>query len=380
MKGLIVLLLIPICLNLEFKIEDEDYLVIPFGGKKRAMKLLIDPMGHFTYILRPVISSTMEKFKENYNFSNNFGEFEGHWEEDFMFPTKEREFGFKLRYLRVDKKDTNLDVDGVIGLGYSDHFPDNTNIYKILSKMKSIFNFKNVMTYDKAHSKLVLGEVPDFDSFNPVDFDIIPNKVQPVNLVNLTKIGFFDKSTNKVKYIDINQKAKFGLMPLLVAPKIAKNIMDEIIANIAQDNSTAKYENNAKKLYQDIYFDKSNENIKPEGIFGFGDIAYKFKHTWNAEGEKPSSSIRFALDDYGDYWYIGVDKLNINRADFDFDNKKVTMYSTSAYEIGKTKYPYIAVSLLITITFASIIAIAIRYCCHKKKQNEIKEGEELAYL
>ena len=104
--------------------------------------------------------------------SNNFGEFEGHWEEDFMFPTKEREFGFKLRYLRVDKKDTNLDVDGVIGLGYSDHFPDNTNIYKILSKMKSIFNFKNVMTYDKAHSKLVLGEVPDFDSFNPVDFDI----------------------------------------------------------------------------------------------------------------------------------------------------------------------------------------------------------------
>lgn len=379
----LVVCLIPAMLSLEFKIVDEDYLEIPIGGEKRAIKLLIDPVGHFTYILRPFISSTKIKHDETFSFDNNFGHFEGHWETDFIFPTPDRQFGFQLRYLLVDKKESNLNVDGVIGLGYSEYLPSDTNIYKILGNMKTIFDFKNVMTYDKAHSRLVIGSVPDPDSFNPVDFDILPieNPKIPVNLVELSKIGFVDKE-NEVHYFNLTQHAKFGLMPLLIAPKQSEEHLKEMLPFLTTDEpDKIKFEMNSQELYQNIFFTQPNEKIKPQAIMSFGKTGYKFAHTRkDKEDEMLSSSIRLSTMEYGNYWYIGIDKLNINRADFDFDKKKVTMYSPTAYEIGKTKYPYFAICLLSTIAFASVLAIIIRYCCSKKKQSEIKEGEELIYL
>ena len=63
------------------------------------------------------------------------------------------------------------------------------------------------------------------------------------------------------------------------------------------------------------------------------------------------SNINLNKTEALEYWYIGIDKLNINRADFDYEQMKVTMYSPSAFEIGKIRLPYLIFALLSTITF-----------------------------
>ena len=44
--------------------------------------------------------------------------------------------------------------------------------------MKAVFpDFKKLVTYDKKNSKLVIGSLPPYDSYNPVAFDIVHNVV-----------------------------------------------------------------------------------------------------------------------------------------------------------------------------------------------------------
>ncbi|MCQ2817853.1 MAG: hypothetical protein MJ252_11365 [archaeon] len=377
---LFLICLVPFIISLEIPIVDEDYVIVPIGGEKKELKLLIDPVGHFTYLLKPVESSTKILYKDDlYSFENHFGEFKGHYESDFIFPTKDKNFGFQLRYLMIDTKNTVLEADGVLGLGYSDDYQEDTNIYKILSKMDSVFKFKKVMTYDKKNKKLILGTVPEFDSFNPVAFDIKPNEDYPFNLVDLSKIGFTDKKGTH--YVDMNTKAKFGLIPAIIAPEEDKEKLEkELMPYISEDNNL-KIEMNKRNLFNDIFFDKAKADTKAKAVMLFGISAYKFDHTWKDESGKLSSTIRLGgKANLGDYWYIGIDKLNINRADFDFEEMKVTMYSPTAFEVGKIRLPYLIFSLLVTIAFLTILAISIRYCCSTKRQIEIRPGEELLYL
>jgi hypothetical protein len=193
---MISLLLVPLVISLELKIVDEDYVNVYMGGKKEPLKLLIDPVGHFTYLFKKIDSTTkVDQLEKQYSFHNIFGTFTGKWETDFIFMTPDNEFGFRLNYLFItDAKDCVLKADGVLGLGYSNDVPENANIYKILSSMDTVFKFKNVMTYDKKHSKIVLGSTPNPDSFNPVPFNLTqPDGKNPVNLVKLDKIGFIKK-------------------------------------------------------------------------------------------------------------------------------------------------------------------------------------------
>lgn len=380
---ILVLFLLPALFALDLKIVDEDYLEVQLGSKRTPLKLLIDPVGHFTYLLKDVQSSTKVDQLTPYEFSNTFGTFKGEWETDYIFLTDDKEFAFRLNYVAVkEKKDVVLDVDGVIGLGYSDTVPENANIYKILGKMKDVLQMKNVMTYDKKRSKLILGRVPEPDSFNPVSFDINENSEEnPMNLVTLDKIGFYPKGSKKPDYVEIAQKAKLGLIPVIVAPnKSTDLVVKEIVPKMTSDANTIKITANERKFFDDVFFGAPNKNIKKQGVMLFGKVGYKFDHTWT-EGEKTSSAIRIGDPvDAPEYWYIGVDKLNVNRMDFDFDTKKVILYSTSASVIGKTKYPYIFKALGISILGTILAIIFIRCFCQKKKQSTIREGEELAYL
>ncbi|MCQ2818985.1 MAG: hypothetical protein MJ252_17105 [archaeon] len=378
-----IIFLIPMIFTLDLQIIDEDYLEVAIGGEKQKLKLLIDPVGHFTYLFNKANSTTVRPENKEYSFSNNFGTFKGQWESDFIFPTPDHQFGFTLTYLMVkDKGDSVLNCDGVIGLGYSDNVPENANIYKILGSMKEVLSFKNVMTYDKNKKKLILGRVPDPDSNNPVPFDLSQNDPKnPLTLVTLSKIGFYPKNSKKPTYIDVEQPAKLGLIPVLIAPHSSKKLLFEgIMGNMTTDLASVKEIENNNKFFNDVSFTNPNSGIKKQALMMFGKIGYKFEHTWT-EKDTYTSAIRLGDETEAvGYWYIGIDKLNVNRMDFDFDKKKVILFSTTAAEIGKTKYPYLFKSLLITIVITIILIILIRLCCSKKRQNEIKEGEELLEL
>ena len=382
-KIIVALLLVPLICSLDLTIVDEDYIEVGFGGQKKPLKLLIDPVGHFTYIFKDVASPTKTKDKKKYSFSNNFGTFSGDWESDYIFPTPDKQFGFRFTYLMVtDKKDSVLNCDGVLGLGYSDKVPAEANIYKILGEMKEVMQVKNVMTYDKARKKLIIGRIPDPDSFNPVSFDLkVPNEKYPITLVTLDKIGFYPKGSKKPNYIEVNQPAKLGLIPVLIAPSSAKKLLEEqIVSNMTNDPKSIKEIENENKFFNDISFKEPSSKIKKEGLMMFGKIGYKFQHTWT-EGDSYTSAIRLGdKTEALDYWYIGIDKLNVNRMDFNFDTNKVILYSTTAAEIGKTKYPYLIKALILTIVATILCIIIVRCCCQKKIQGEIKEGEELLYL
>lgn len=377
------LLLVPLVLSLELKIVDEDYVQVYKGGRKTPLKLLIDPVGHFTYIFKKTDSITrIDQLEKEYSFHNTFGTFKGKWETDFIFMTPDEEFGFRLNYLYItESKDSVLKVDGVLGLGYADDVPANANIYKILSSMSTIFKFKNVMTYDKKNSRIVLGSTPNPDSFNPVPFNLTqPDGNNPVNLVKLNKIGFYKKGAKLPDYIDVDQNAKFGLIPVIIAPYASKDLlMKQIVPKITNKPDSIKPVINNDKFFDDIEFTEPNDSIKDKGVFLFGKVGYKFAHTWEEKG-KYTSAIRIGDDTADNYWYIGIDKLDVNRMDFDFDNKKVTLFSPSASEIGKTKYPYLFVAILCTILGTIILSCCIRKCCFKIHQKDIKEGEELAFL
>ena len=393
---IISLFLIPLITSLDLTIVDDYFIQVGFGGQKKPLKLMIDPVGHFTYIFKDIKSPTKTAQGSKYTFSNNFGSFSGEWESDYIFPTPDQQFGFRFTYLMVkDKKDSVFECDGVIGLGYhhkivgddkatpkADPIPDEANIYNILGEMKDLMQVKNVMTYDKDRKKLVLGRIPDPDSYNPVSFDIkLPDPKYQINLVTLDKIGFYPKDSKKPFYIKVSQNAKIGLMPVLIAPSSAKKLLNEqIIAKMTNDQKSIKEIVNDKKFFNDIAFKEPSSKIKKQGLMMFGKIGYKFDHTW-VDGENYSSAIRLGdKTEALDYWYIGIDKLNVNRMDFNFNTNKVILYSTTAAEIGKTKYPYLIKALIITIVATILCIIIVRCCCSKKVQKEIKEGEELLYL
>ena len=381
---LMSLFLIPLVASLELQIVDEDYLEVEIGDKREKLKLLIDPVGHFTYIFKKTNSTSIKRILETKSFSNILGSFNGEWEIDDVFIKSDKEISFKLEYLLVTNKgDSKFNADGVIGLGYSDKVSETANIHKILGAMDGVLQTKNVMTYDKKHSRLVLGTIPDPDSFNPVSFKIEqPVEDFPINLVNLTKIGFTNKGMKLPEYvIEINQLAKLGLIPVIIAPRRSEKLLkEEVISKITTQPNSVKVVENESKFFDDVSFDNPNTKLKSKGIMMFGKIGYKFDHTWNENG-KTTSAIRIGEETDGiSYWYIGIDKLDVNRMDFDFSKNKVTLFSPTASEIGKTKYPFIFKSLGITIVCTIIAIILIRVFCSKKKQSEIKEGEELLEL
>lgn len=111
------------------------------------------------------------------------------------------------------------------------------------------------------------------------------------------------------------------------------------------------------------------------------ELAYKYTHTEPYENEF-RSTIRLGDDGKNalEYWYIGIDLLNVQRADFNYINGTVTLYSPTAYDIYKNKYYILLMFVAFALTFCFIIGCFARNCCQNKKMSEIKKGEELIEL
>jgi len=379
-KLIIVFFLISSLNCLTIKIIDEDFINVKIGNPPTQMKLLIDPTAPFSYIFKDFDSSTTMKIDEG-KFSNEFGKFEGEWQNDYFYITEDNVFNFRLRYFKVLNTNSPLKVDGVLSFGDSSFYPDG-NIYNILGQMKTTFpNFKKMMSYDKQRSLLILGNIPKPDYSNPVTFPLFEGRQESGSFVNLTKISFIKKNNRRyINYIDIGDIAKLGIMPVIIAPRHKINYLNKnYFPIIKSPHSNMNKISNTEKFFSDIYLTEQNNNLLTEMVFG--KIAYKYDFVVEKEG-KYRSNIRLGDDEINpiDYWYIGMDLLFIDRADFNFEKGTVKLYSSRAYDITSNKLLYLLYMIILGAVVSFILGYVLRRYLPKKKQKDIQKGEELLEL
>ena len=366
--------------SLKIKIIDEDFINVKIGNPPTSLKLLIDPTAPFSYIFSDFESTTTIKIDEG-KFLNEFGKFEGEWQNDYFYITDDGIFNFRLRYFKVLKTNSPLNVDGVFSLGDSSFYPD-ANIYNILSQIKISFpNFHKVMSYDKQRSLLILGELPEPDYSNPVTFPLFEGRKESGTFVNLTKISFIKKNNRRqIDYINIGDIAKLGILPVIIAPRYKINYLNNnYFPRIKSPTSYMNKISNPEKFFSDIYISEENDNLLTEMIFD--KIAYKFDFVEKKNG-KFRSNIRLGDNEFNpiDYWYIGMDLLYIDRADFNFEKGTVKLYSSKAYNITSNKLLYLFNMVLVSVLVGIIFAYLLRRFLAKKKQKDIEKGQELVEL
>ena len=366
--------------SLKIKIIDEDFINVKIGNPPTSLKLLIDPTAPFSYIFSDFESTTTIKIDEG-KFLNEFGKFEGEWQNDYFYITDDNVFNFRLRYFKVLKTNSPLNVDGVFSLGDSSFYQD-ANIYNILSQIKISFpNFKKVMSYDKQRSLLILGELPEPDYSNPVTFPLFEGRKESGTFVNLTKIGFIKKNNRRqIDYINIGDIAKLGILPVIIAPRYKINYLNNnYFPRIKSPTSYMNKISNPEKFFSDIYISEENDNLLTEMIFD--KIAYKYDFVEKKNG-KFRSNIRLGDDEFNpiDYWYIGMDLLYIDRADFNFEEGTVKLFSSKAYNITSSKLLYLFNMVLMSILVGCICVYLLRRFLPKKKQKDIEVGQELLDL
>ena len=94
------------------------------------------------------------------------------------------------------------------------------------------------------------------------------------------------------------------------------------------------------------------------------------------------SNIRLGDDEFNpiDYWYIGMDLLYIDRADFNFEEGTVKLFSSKAYNITSSKLLFLFNMVLMSILVGCICVYLLRRFLPKKKQKDIEKGQELIEL
>ena len=147
-KLVLSLILFSGIISLKLQLVDEDYVVVQIGYPPKEYKLIVDPVGPFTYLFKENDSQSKVPGDktELFSFSNVFGNFTGEWKNDFFYLTTDRMMNFRMDYLEITKKEAKLNCDGVLGLGYS--FEQSYgNIYEVLEKMYNVFPSKKMMSF-----------------------------------------------------------------------------------------------------------------------------------------------------------------------------------------------------------------------------------------
>ena len=375
-KIFLLLLFLTLSLQLHIKIFDQQYVYVKIGFSNERLKFLIDPTAPFSTLLTDITSKTVVK-GEQYKYTDMFGTFEGHWETDTIFLTPDEIFNIKIKYLKVTKNQSLIKgVDGILGLGFSSNYPD-CNIYQVLQKMSNVLiNTEPYMTYDKKRQYLTVGKFPGPEYTNP---QVYPLKNDPVygTLINITAIGVTDDKKIMTR-IELNDTAKLGLIPVIVAPEKRKKDLNEKYFKLISEGKVEEDSSKAYKFYNDVNVEKKKK-MKTEILLG--NIAYKYDALYDFEG-KHKSSIRLGdkKEDKFSAWYLGMEEMKIDRADFDYTNNCVKLYSATARDISKFKLLLLAYFALVSAIFVFFCACCLRCCCFRKEQRDIKKGEELVDL
>jgi len=374
-------------LSLKLQLVDEDYVIVQIGYPPKEYKLIVDPVGPFTYLFRENDSQSKlpgEK-ADPLTFANVFGNFTGTWKNDFFYLTNDKMMNFRMDYLEITKKDSKLNCDGVLGLGYS--FEQSYgNIYEVLEKMYNVFPGKKMLSYDKKKMQITLGEFPERSSYNPTVYKIYEKKDTPGIFLRLEKLRFvtdYDQTKYKTEE-DMKDDALLTLLPVVIAPKHRlKNLYINYttLFNTSESEYSKKgVDVNETKFYSDFYLTKPNEHMDYIELV-FDRMAYKFR-CFEEKNGKYRPQIRFGNDQnyLFKYWVVGVDVIGVDRFDFNFEENTVKLYSKPSYDITKSK-PQLLRDVFVYMTVICImLGFGFRIFCQKKKESEIKPGQELEDL
>ena len=374
-------------LSLKLQLVDEDYVIVQIGYPPKEYKLMVDPVGPFTYLFKENDSSskTPGEKAESYTFSNVFGNFTGNWKNDFFYLTVDKLMNFRMDYLEITKKETKLQCDGVLGLGYS--FEQSYgNIYEVLEKMYNVFPSKKMMSYNKKTMQITLGEFPERSNYNPTVYEIYEKKDTPGIFLKLEKLRFMT-DYDETKYLseeDIKDDALLTLLPVVIAPKHRlKNLYINYttLFNTSESEFSKKGVNvNETKFWSDFYLTNPNEHMDFIELV-FDRMAYKFR-CFEEKSGKFRPKIRFGNDlkYLFKYWVVGVDVIGVDRFDFNFEDRTVKLYSKPSYDITKSKPQLLRDVFIYMGIMCVMLGFGFRIFCRKKKESEIKPGEELTDL
>ena len=374
-------------LSLKLQLVDEDYVIVQIGYPPKEYKLIVDPVGPFTYLFRENDSQSKlpgEK-ADPLTFANVFGNFTGTWKNDFFYLTNDKMMNFRMDYLEITKKDSKLNCDGVLGLGYS--FEQSYgNIYEVLEKMYNVFPGKKMLSYDKKKMQITLGEFPERSNYNPTVYKIYEKKDTPGIFLRLEKLRFvtdYDQTKYKTEE-DMKDDALLTLLPVVIAPKHRlKNLYINYttLFNTSESEYSKKgVDVNETKFYSDFYLTEPNLHMDYTELV-FDRMAYKFRCFEEKQG-KFRPKIRFGNDQnyLFKYWVVGIDVIGVDRFDFNFEDNTVKLYSKPSYDITKSK-PQLLRDVFIYMTVVCVmLCFMFLVFCQKKKPSEIEPGQELEEL
>ena len=380
-----VSLLLSLAFSLKLQIIEEDYVKIYVGNPPEEKKFLIDPMAPYSYLLKDTKNSLSKVKFGNAVLNNVFGEFKGTWETDYFYLTEDKSFNLKLRYLNIYETNSVIKADGVLGLGFSDMYED-SNIYNVLKKMKHIiYGTRAVMSYDKKNKVLTIGEFPGPQFTNPHKFKLQYDVGSTYgSLVNLSRIGltFADERKNKnTSYIEIGDNAMFGLIPVIIAPANRVDFLNKnYLPHIIDPSSTVNENSDKNKFFSDVFISKkTSKDLTTELLFD--NIAYKYDYT-RKNKDRLKSTIK-----YGDqpknlmhHWYVGLDLIFVDRADFNYEEGYVKLYSAFAHDITKVKLMLLLYFAIFSVIICIILGCWLRCCCQTTSSKDYKKGEQLLDL
>ena len=374
-------------ISLKLQLVDEDYVIVQIGYPPKEYKLIVDPVGPFTYLFKENDSTSKltGEVSTPLEFQNVFGNFTGIWKNDFFYLTVDRLMNFRMDYLEIQKKETKLKCDGVLGLGYS--FQQSYgNIYETLEKMYNVFKSKKMFSYDKKKMQITLGEFPERSNYNPTVYKIYEKPDYPGIFLELDKLRFMT-DYDQTKYLteeDIKEDALLTLLPVIIAPKHRlKNLYTNFttIFNTSDSKYSKKSDQNQTKFYSDFYLTNPNKHMDYIELV-FDRMAYKFRPFEKKEDGRYRPQIRFGNDQkyLFKYWVVGVDIIGVDRFDFNFEESTVKLYSKPSYDITKSK-PQLLRDVFVYMTVICVmLTFMFRVFCQKKRQKDIKPGEELIEL
>ena len=288
--------------SLKLQLVDEDYVVVQIGYPPKEYKLIVDPVGPFTYLFTENKSDSKLNGELNirYSFSNVFGNFTGIWRNDFFYLTEIKMMNFRMDYLEITEKETKLKCDGVLGLGYS--FENSYgNIYEVLAKKYTMFSqVKKCFHMIKKKMQITLGEFPERSNYNPTVYKIYERKDYPGIFLQLDKLRFVT-DYDQTKYLseeDIKDDALLTLLSVVIAPKHRlKNLYTNYttLFNTSESTYSKKgVEVNETKFFSDFYLTKPNEHMDYIELV-FDRMAYKFR-CFEKRNDKYRPQIRFGND------------------------------------------------------------------------------------
>ena len=151
------------------------------------------------------------------------------------------------------------------------------------------------------------------------------------------------------------------------------------IPKITENNSPYNFLPIPEKFFTDCHMEKIRDDIWTDVVINKTDYRYKY-------AEKKNGFYRATIrlgDDVKNplpYWYLGVDALNIDRLDFDYNIYVVRIFFYFVYDIYGNKLLFLFKYIILTISICCWLTVLLRVFLAKKKKKDIPEGQELEEL